>query len=78
MSSTVHLHLHRCKKVKNHNAVCCPLCPCMMAKHKIIYESEDDNTEDMSKKAQTVPDKEQGTYIIQVEIAYILMSQVSM
>lgn len=50
----------------------------MMAKRKIIYESEDDDTEDMSKKAQTVPDKEQGTYIIQVEIAYILMSQVSM
>ena len=50
----------------------------MMAKRKIIYESEDNNTEDTSKKAWTVPDKEQGTYIIQVETAYILMSQVSM
>lgn len=30
----------------------------MMAKHKIIYESENNNTEDTSKKARTVPDKE--------------------
>ena len=50
----------------------------MMAKRKIIYKSEDDDTEDTSKKAQIVPDKEQGTYIIQVETAYILMLQVLM
>ena len=41
----------------------------MAAKRRIIYESEDDNTGGTSKKAQTAPDKEQGTCIIQVELA---------
>ncbi|KAF8124295.1 hypothetical protein EV363DRAFT_1454613 [Boletus edulis] len=34
-----------------------------MVKHKIIYESEDDDNEDRSKKSRTAPEKEQPTSI---------------